>query len=103
MESITLTREQLYNLAWTESMLALSKKYDISDVGLRKMCKRNDIPIPQGGHWIKIKFGKKSPRIKLPATTNSKEKIRLEIRAEKSEAEKAVNQIKDDPALHIRI
>lgn len=31
MESITLTREELYNLVWTESMLALSKKYNISD------------------------------------------------------------------------
>ena len=103
MESITLTREELYNLVWTESMLALSKKYDISDVGLRKMCKRNNIPIPQGGHWMKVKFGKKSPRIKLPATTASKEKIRLEIRTEKSEAEKAANQIIDDPALHIAI
>ena len=97
MESITLSRQGLYNLVWTESMLALSKKYDISVVGLRKMCKRNDIPIPKGGHWMKIKYGKKSPRLKLPATTASKEKITLEIRTEKSEAEKAANQIVDDP------
>jgi hypothetical protein len=103
MESITLTREELYNLVWTESMLSLSKKYDISDVGLRKMCKRNDIPIPNAGHWMKVKFGKKSPRLKLPATTTSKEKIRLEIRTEKTEAEKAANQIEDDPTLHIKI
>jgi hypothetical protein len=73
------------------------------DGGLRKMCKRNDIPIPQGGHWTKIKFGKKSPRLRLPATTASKEKIMLEIRTEKSDSEKAANQIIDDPALHIRI
>jgi hypothetical protein len=103
MESINLTREELYNLVWTESMPALSKKYDISDVGLRKMCCRNDIPIPGAGHWMKIKFGKKSPRQKLPATTASKEKIRLEIRTEKSEDEKAANQIIDDPTLHIKI
>src|SRR5580700_8610478 len=103
MESITLTREELYNLVWSESLLSLSKKYDISDVGLRKMCKRNDVPIPKGGHWMKIKFGKKSPRIKLPATSASKEKIRLQIRIEKSEEEKAASQIKNDPTLHIKI
>ncbi len=103
MEPVTLTREELYNLVWTESILALSKKYDISDVGLRKMCRRNDVPVPAAGHWMKIKFGKKSPRIKLPATTASKEKLRLEIRTEKSDAEKAVNKIIDDPSLHITI
>jgi hypothetical protein len=32
MGSINLTRQELYNLVWIESMLALSKKYDISDV-----------------------------------------------------------------------
>jgi hypothetical protein len=52
---------------------------------------------------MKIKFGKKSPRLKLPATTDSKEKIRLEIRTEKSESEKAANQIIDDPIHHIKI
>ncbi len=103
MESVTFTREELYNLVWMQSMLALSKKYDISDVGLRKMCRRNDIPVPPGGHWQKIKFGKKSPRLKLPATTSSKEIIRLQIRTEKSEAEKTADQIIDDPTLHIRI
>jgi hypothetical protein len=41
MESITLTRSQLYELVWKEPMLTLSKKYDISDVGLGKMCKQD--------------------------------------------------------------
>ncbi len=100
MESITLTREELYNLVWTESMLSLSKKYEISDVGLRKMCKRNDIPIPRGGHWSKVKFGKKSPRLKLPSTTASREIIKLDPRTEKSDAEKAANHVNIDPALH---
>ena len=36
MESTTLTRSQLYELVWKEPMLALSKQFDISDVGLRK-------------------------------------------------------------------
>jgi hypothetical protein len=52
---------------------------------------------------MKVKSGKKSLRLRLPASTNSKEKIRLEIRTEKSDAEKAANQIKDDPTLPIRI
>jgi hypothetical protein len=64
------------------------------------MVKLNDIPIPKGGHWMKIKFGKKSPRFKLPASTTSKEKIKLEIRTEKSESEKTANQIFDDTTLH---
>lgn len=60
MKEITITREELYDLVWTESMLALSKKYAISDVGLRKKCLSLKIPVPNAGYWAKVKFGKKS-------------------------------------------
>jgi hypothetical protein len=59
MKEITLNRQQLYDLVWTESVLSLSKKYSISDVGLRKKCKSLDIPLPDLGYWAKLKFGKK--------------------------------------------
>lgn len=52
-------RRQLYDLIWSEPLLTLSKKYNISDVGLRKMCVRLDIPLPEIGYWNKIKAGKK--------------------------------------------
>ena len=66
MEKQTLSRKELYDLAWSESMLSLSRKYNISDVGLRKICIRMNIPTPENGHWQKIRFGKKIKQPPLP-------------------------------------
>ena len=54
-ENITLTREKLYDLVWTEPMSTLAKKFGISDVGLAKICKRLQIPRPEQGHWVWVK------------------------------------------------
>ncbi len=62
MDSIHFTRKELYDLVWKEPLLTLSKKYDISDVGLRKVCIRMKIPLPKAGHWQKLRHGKKVRR-----------------------------------------
>ncbi|WP_143019774.1 hypothetical protein [Niabella drilacis] len=54
METTTFSRQQLYDLVWSESLLALSKKYDISDIGLLKVCKHRNIPLPGMEHWNKV-------------------------------------------------
>jgi hypothetical protein len=48
-------------------MRELAKRFDISDVGLKKVCIRNRIPVPAQGHWQKLRAGRQSPRIPLPA------------------------------------
>ncbi|MGV3632261.1 MAG: hypothetical protein ACO1O6_13715 [Bacteroidota bacterium] len=53
------TRKELFDLVWSKPLSVLAKEYDISDNGLRKICKKYNIPLPQGGHWQKVKFGKK--------------------------------------------
>jgi hypothetical protein len=45
MEQVTLTRKELYDLVWAQPLSRLTKKYKISDNGLRKICKRMNIPI----------------------------------------------------------
>ena len=82
MEKQTLSRKELYDLAWSESMLSLSKKYSISDVGLRKICIRMSIPIPQNGHWQKIQFGKKVNQPPLPSNHTGDAEVTLTIRSE---------------------
>lgn len=61
-----LTRKELYDLVWSEPLLTLSKKYNISDVGLRKICIRLNIPLPRNGHWQKVQYGKKVTKTPLP-------------------------------------
>src|SRR6185295_15548740 len=62
----TFTRQELYNLVWSEPMLTLSKKYSISDRGLAKACAASNIPVPERGYWNKLKVGKKVFERPLP-------------------------------------
>ena len=66
MEEIVLTREELYDLVWSEPLSRLARKYNISDNGIRKRCKKMNIPLPKAGHWSKIQHGYKVIIPKLP-------------------------------------
>ena len=78
MEQVKLTRNELYDLVWAEPLSRLAKKYKISDNGLRKICKRMNIPIPAMGHWQKIQYGKRVVVTKLPAKYEGKDEITLD-------------------------
>ena len=43
-KKITYTREELYEQVWSEAMIRLAPKYGLSDNGLRKICKKLNIP-----------------------------------------------------------
>src|SRR5580765_5656451 len=74
------TRQELYELIWSESMVALSKQYNISDTGLRKLCARMEIPIPLQGHWQKVKHGKVPQKKPLSSNYSGDSKVTLELR-----------------------
>ncbi|WP_434480441.1 hypothetical protein [Gemmatimonas sp.] len=65
-ESITLTREELYERVWTEPMAVLAPKLGLSDVGLKKTCARLRIPSPPRGYWARLAAGQKIRRTPLP-------------------------------------
>jgi len=72
-ESILLSREELYELVWSEAMQVLAKRFGLSDVGLAKVCKRHNIPRPPRGYWAKQRAGhrvKKTPLPKAKDDTN---------------------------------
>ena len=54
----TYDRNKLYEEAWAEPMHKLAKKYNLSDVGLAKICKKLKIPLPGRGYWAKKAAGK---------------------------------------------
>jgi hypothetical protein len=45
MEKITITRNDLYEMVWKEPMTTLTKRYGISDNGVRKICIKLQIPL----------------------------------------------------------
>lgn len=64
-ERIRIEREVLHEQVWNKSMVQLAKDYGISDVGLRKICKRLNVPTPPQGYWAR-KYRKGPPQ--LPPT-----------------------------------
>ncbi|WP_407168642.1 hypothetical protein [Bradyrhizobium sp. ORS 111] len=64
--TLRLTREQLYELVWSEAMSRICKAIGISDVAIAKHCRKADIPIPERGCWSKLHAGQKVTRTPLP-------------------------------------
>ena len=59
-------RAALYNEVWTDPVTTVAKRYDLSDNGLRKHCKRLGIPLPYPGYWTRVKSGQDLERTTLP-------------------------------------
>lgn len=62
----TITRKELYDEVWSTPVSKLAPKYNLSDVGFAKFCKRCDIPRPPRGYWAKLEAGQKVKRTPLP-------------------------------------
>ncbi|MFZ4465344.1 MAG: hypothetical protein ACOYN5_15970 [Bacteroidales bacterium] len=67
-----ITRKELYDLVWSEPITTVSKRFGLSDNGLRKHCKSMNIPTPPSGYWAKLKFGKQTKIIPLPKESEEK-------------------------------
>jgi hypothetical protein len=63
---ITLHRDALYKEVWETPIRQLAKRYDISDVGLTKICRKMDIPTPPRGYWAKRTNGQRVEKAALP-------------------------------------
>jgi hypothetical protein len=63
----TWNRQEVYEKVWQFPLRKLAAEYGISDVGLAKVCRKLDIPLPGLGHWTKIACGHTIPRPPLPA------------------------------------
>jgi hypothetical protein len=63
---VVFDRESLYEQVWNIPMNKLAKQYNISDVGLKKICKKLNIPTPPRGYWARISHGYKDRKIPLP-------------------------------------
>ena len=64
-KQIKISRTDLYERDWTTPFRTLAKEFGLSDVGLAKLCRRHDIPLPGRGYWVRMHFGKKQERTAL--------------------------------------
>ncbi len=63
---LRLSREDLYELAWSKPVTELAKDFGISDVALAKRCRGLGIPLPGRGYWARFDAGQTPYRPKLP-------------------------------------
>ncbi|MCU0626942.1 MAG: hypothetical protein MUF21_10740, partial [Gemmatimonadaceae bacterium] len=70
-ERVKVTREELYERVWTTPMRTLAAEFGLSDVGLKKTCRRMRVPTPERGYWAREAAGqvvRRTPLPKLPAS-----------------------------------
>ncbi|WP_162055461.1 hypothetical protein [Pontibacter pamirensis] len=77
MENTKLTRQELHRQVWSEPMISIARKFEVSDYELRKLCKKLQIPTPRSGHWQKVRTGKTVPVPELPADASREQEIDL--------------------------
>lgn len=53
-----LPLETIKNEVWQQTPEQLAKKYNCSNNGFIKICKRHGIPLPPSGYWLKRHYGK---------------------------------------------
>ena len=82
MESIELTRKELYDVVWSTTLSKLTQQYAYTNDGIKKICKQFEIPMPDSNYWSKLKFNKKFKKDKLNPIFGGVDKIVLTIRKE---------------------
>ena len=79
-ERIRLTRGELYERVWATPMRTLVKEFGMSDVGLAKVCRKHNIPVPPVGYWRRTETGHKVKRPPLPPAKDGREHLDIYIR-----------------------
>jgi hypothetical protein len=79
MSKQSFTRSELYELVWSKPMRTLGKELGISDVGLKKVCRRHGIPTPPQEYWNKKAAGHNVRQLPLPPSSDPRhDRIHIE-------------------------
>jgi hypothetical protein len=71
-----VTRQELYEIIWTDPVYKVAERYGISGVALAKKCRNAGIPLPSRGYWAQLQHGKNVRRTPLkPASASVRETI----------------------------
>lgn len=67
----SILRKDLYNQVWSLPLNKLAPKFDLTPTLLKTICLKNDIPLPEVGHWIKLKHSVDNPAKPLPSPSEN--------------------------------
>lgn len=111
MNFATFTRQEFYEMVWKEPFSSIILKYKTGYDGIRSICREHNVPFPQTGYWMKLRYGKASERQDLPAEYHGNNRITLDLRVEgndfdspkRSERIRRVEAIKQDSSLQLEV
>lgn len=89
----TLSRRELYDLAWSKSLTRIAKEYNLPYPFIIELFKKYDIAYPESGHWMKLKFNKEVNIIPLSKTDKETLIISIEDELKKYEDLKPIIKI----------
>ncbi len=96
MERIILTRKELFNIIWSETMTRISERFNINISRITKVCTDNNIPVPPAGHWQNIKLGKQIDIPELPLDETHKADDEIELVPPQNYRTIRIKEIKED-------
>jgi len=77
MRKNLISRKKLYSMVWEKPLSELIKEYHLTYSDFKKILKDLDIPIPENGHWSKLKFGKRVEIKPLPEDDSGNNEVEL--------------------------
>ena len=101
MTEVTLSRQELYEMVWSEPLTSIIKRYNIKYEGFRKICVDMGIPMPKAGHWEKIRANKIVPS--EPMSSEYRGKLEVTLTLLGTQEEKADEAISPDSLLQEEI
>lgn len=66
-DTVIVKRGELYEQVWSQPLRAVGGEYRVSDVALKKICRKLDVPLSPRGFWARKAVGREGPRPQLPA------------------------------------
>lgn len=65
-QATQFSRQELYDLVWTEPISKIAPRFGLSGAGLSKICARHKIPTPGRGYWQRVRHGHRVKKKPLP-------------------------------------
>ena len=60
-----MNRIDLYNLIWSKPLTSIEQELNVKIQDIKNACIKYQIPLPENGHWSKLKHNKQKPTPKL--------------------------------------
>jgi hypothetical protein len=101
MDTVSLTRAELYTLVWSEPLSVLAERFNLSDYGMRKICIDLSVPLPRTGHWKRVRAGQPVDIPPLPSVAVKQQIVKFSVHATGTVSEKPVSSPRQtlDPLL----